>query len=81
MKRTGALSYSAIQMLEQARGLNTEGHAVITKKFCSELIEELERLYDVEAILLELFTEIKESQGVGPNITDYEKRMGVTDGD
>jgi hypothetical protein len=48
----GRKQFDAIDMLRQAAGLPTPaGYAVITRQFATWLIEELERLYELEDVL------------------------------
>jgi hypothetical protein len=49
-----ALTFSLIQVLQEARGLpNTEHYTVLTRKTTDLLIKELERLYAIEELCLE----------------------------
>lgn len=41
------------RVLREARGLNTDGHAILTKGFAREIEEELDRLYQLEDFLFD----------------------------
>lgn len=56
-------TFTAVDMLKQARGLPTpEGYAVITKQFAEKLEAELIRLYEVEEAAVNLCREVENTK-------------------